>query len=457
MNGPVSDTTHDLSDHTHNRLRQSPGDVLCAGFGIAAAMWAVGFLTHLPGAAVPGGVVLVLLLLVVFIGGWLAGRSSERPAWTGLFGGGLAGVLNLLVLGGLLPQEGGRGLLAYAAIWIPVTVLLTGVLAEIGARIGHLTRRGRPQPNWPAAFALVACGATLLLVALGGTVTGYEAGLAVPDWPTSFGYNMFFYPLARMTGGIYYEHAHRLLGSLVGLTTLALAFYLLFRDSRAGVRHLAIVAAILVIAQGILGGLRVTEQNAAMAMFHGVLAQIFFTLMVILLSTQTRPWRLIRERFPSIHTRSDRRFGYGAVGIVLLQVITGVVLRHSSEPLTFKDWRLHLHLTLAVLVLIKLVLFGMRCWARHEKVPVIPKLALSMLGVLVLQVMLGFGALATLALENPGGQPAAAQVIVTTLHQTTGALLLALTTALLVWHKRLLAPAAAEREASRAVPGQQHA
>ena len=79
--------------------------------------------------------------------------------------------------------------------------------------------------GFTAVHANVTVAATFLLVVAGGLVTSNEAGLAVVDWPNSFGYNMFLYPLAKMTGGIYYEHAHRLYGSLVGLTTIVLAGY----------------------------------------------------------------------------------------------------------------------------------------------------------------------------------------------------------------------------------------
>ena len=72
-------------------------------------------------------------------------------------------------------------------------------------------------PNcWPHRLAVLTTAATFLLILAGGVVTNTGTGMAVPDWPTTFGYNMFLYPLSRMTGGVYYEHAHRLFGSLVG-------------------------------------------------------------------------------------------------------------------------------------------------------------------------------------------------------------------------------------------------
>ena len=69
-----------------------------------------------------------------------------------------------------------------------------------------------------------------MLISSGGLVTGFRAGMAVPDWPNTFGHNMFLFPFTKMTGGVFYEHAHRLLGSLVGLTALVLAILLSVRS-----------------------------------------------------------------------------------------------------------------------------------------------------------------------------------------------------------------------------------
>ncbi|MCY3020921.1 MAG: COX15/CtaA family protein [Planctomycetota bacterium] len=114
------------------------------------------------------------------------------------------------------------------------------------------------ESGWPLAFTAVAACATFLLIFVGGLVTSLRAGLDVPDWPNSFGYLMFFYPLSRMSGGIYFEHSHRLLGTLVGLTTLVLVVYTLAREERRWLRLFALVALGLVVVQGTLGGLRVT-------------------------------------------------------------------------------------------------------------------------------------------------------------------------------------------------------
>src|SRR5436190_22037818 len=91
---------------------------------------------------------------------------------------------------------------------------------------------------WLNRFAWLTAAATLLLIGLGGLVTSKEAGMAVPDWPTSYGYNMFLFPIHLWTGGIFYEHTHRLLASLVGLLTSILAVWLWVREPRVWLRWL---------------------------------------------------------------------------------------------------------------------------------------------------------------------------------------------------------------------------
>src|SRR2546427_4718249 len=112
---------------------------------------------------------------------------------------------------------------------------------------------------------------------LGGLVTNTGAALAVPDWPSTFGYNMILFPWSRMVGGIFYEHSHRLMGALVGLLTLALATVLWREGGR--LRRLGLLAVVAVLAQGLLGGLRVVLLQDTLAIFHGLLAQAFFALL----------------------------------------------------------------------------------------------------------------------------------------------------------------------------------
>src|SRR6185295_10787304 len=133
-------------------------------------------------------------------------------------------------------------------------------------------------------LALVTAAVTCVLIVFGGLVTNTGAALAVPDWPTTFGHNMFLYPWAQMVGGIFYEHSHRLIGAVVGLLTLALGAALW--PSR--LRWLGVAAVVAVIAQGVLGGLRVVLLQGTLAIVHGCLAQAFFGLLVAIAMLSAR-------------------------------------------------------------------------------------------------------------------------------------------------------------------------
>jgi cytochrome c oxidase assembly protein subunit 15 len=121
--------------------------------------------------------------------------------------------------------------------------------------------------NWLTRFALATAVATLVLIGLGGLVTSHEAGLSVPDWPTTYGYNMFLFPVSKWVGGIFFEHTHRLMASLVGFLTAILAIWLWIKEPRRWMRWLGIAAFFGVVLQGVLGGLRVVKLKDQIGIF----------------------------------------------------------------------------------------------------------------------------------------------------------------------------------------------
>ena len=138
----------------------------------------------------------------------------------------------------------------------------------------------RSQDNtWLHRFALFTAASTLCLIWLGGLVTSHSAGMAVPDWPTTYGYNMFFFPVSRWVGGVFYEHSHRLVASGIGFLTVILAVWLWLKEERSWLRRLGYIALCAVVLQGVLGGLRVTQMKDVIGVFHATLAQIFFALL----------------------------------------------------------------------------------------------------------------------------------------------------------------------------------
>ena len=424
------------------------GDILALGFGSTTAMWTVGYFCRLPTLAVPTPVVGALMLVCLIGGGVVAGAWSPRGRRAGLYAGLLAAVLNLLILGGLLGRvDQPNRVVPSAAWWAPGSVLVGMALCGLGSLVGAGLRSAAAQTrNWTGSFATVAASATLLLLAVGGMVTGYQEGLAVVDWPNSYGCNMFLYPLSRMTGGIYYEHAHRLIGSLVGLTTVVLAVHLWRVDRRGRLRALAIVAVLMVIVQGVLGGLRVTGRftlstqredvapSIALAIVHGVFGQMFFAVLVALRAFVSTTWRSTLPPSPSLATSTDRTLSAWLVALLIVQLVLGAILRHIAGGL-------HMHITLAVVVALLTVACGSRAWGLHADRPVLPRIGRWMLALVGVQVVLGIAALAVTGITAVAKAPGTADVVITGLHQLVGALLLASAVMLLVWNHRLLSPA----------------
>ncbi|RMF79814.1 MAG: hypothetical protein D6744_08815 [Planctomycetota bacterium] len=375
------------------------------------------------------------MAICVLGGGWLAARYGRRGARTSMWAGALCGVLNLLILGAVLKSLSSENFVRYAAIWAPTSIIATAIVALIGGLLAGRGAATGAAVNWRCAFACVAAGATLLLLSAGGAVTGAEAGLAVPDWPSSFGYNMFLYPLAKMTGGVYFEHAHRLLGSLVGLTTVLLALYVWWTDPRGWVRGFAWVCVGAVIVQGVLGGFRVSELSLTLAMVHGALGQVFFCALVTMAVLTSRAWQSSVTVLPTATVERDRTIGVVAFAAMFLQLIFGVLLRHAGDSLT---WALHLHLTFAVVAAGCAGLYLLRVWGRGTSASPARRAAGVAGCVLILQLLLGFAALAGVLIDT--GQPHWAQILATTLHQTVGAVLLASIAATNVLCWRLIRP-----------------
>src|SRR4051812_27881082 len=141
-------------------------------------------------------------------------------------------------------------------------------------------------------FACLVASCTLLLILAGGMVTSTSSGLSVPDWPTTYGYSMFSFPLQNMVGGIFYEHGHRLIASTVGFLTIGLVVFLSIVEPRAWVRRLGWLALGAVVLQGVLGGLTVLFLlPAAISIGHAALAQIFFCLTVSIALFTSASWR----------------------------------------------------------------------------------------------------------------------------------------------------------------------
>jgi cytochrome c oxidase assembly protein subunit 15 len=383
----------------------------------------------------PGQVTVSLMLSMVFLGGLVTARYSQKGALAALFAGACSGLLDILILGSLIRDES-RGISTVPAILLSVagSILLNALVGGFGGLVGNLfpaESRGRIQ--WSQRFALVLAVATLPLITAGGLVTAFHAGLAVPDWPESFGYNMFLFPLSQMQSnhGQFYEHSHRLMGALVGATSLTLAIYVTLTDKRRWIKLLAWSIPVAVGIQGIFGGTRVTERSIALAIIHGVFAQLVFAAMASFAAFTSRTFfTLAPSSRPA--ASADRFISAVLVACLIIQLMLGAIVRHT-------DSLIMLHILMASFVALLALTAGFRAWGLHNDLVPLKRTGVVLMLLVLLQLLLGVIALAIRT--GPSKIPTPEAALLTTAHQANGALVLATASVLAVWNWRLLLPA----------------
>src|SRR5437870_7955455 len=193
--------------------------------------------------------------------------------------------------------------------------------------------------SWLNVFAWLTCIATLFLICSGGMVTSKGVGLAVPDWPTTFGYNMFLFPASKWIGGIFFEHTHRLIASAVGFLTIILAIWLWRSEPRRWVRNLGALALGAVILQGVLGGLRVTMLKDEIGIFHACLAQAFLGLVVVIALVTSKFWSTLSNVI--VDPRKLAAIITTAIAITIaiyMQLALGATMRHQHRDLAILDF-----------------------------------------------------------------------------------------------------------------------
>lgn len=197
----------------------------------------------------------------------------------------------------------------------------------------------RRNRRWLHRFAFFTAIATLFLICSGGMVTSKGVGLAVPDWPTTFGYNMFLFPVSKWVGGIFFEHTHRLIASIVGFLTIILALWLWRGEDRRWLRNLGFAALGLVILQGVLGGLRVTMLKDEIGVFHACLAQMFFGLLIVITLATSRLWQRISiTHVPFSPVRALVRIAILTTAVIYVQLALGATMRHEHRDLAILDF-----------------------------------------------------------------------------------------------------------------------
>ncbi len=189
-------------------------------------------------------------------------------------------------------------------------------------------------------LALLTAIATFPLIFMGGLVTSHNAGMSVPDWPNSYGYNMFTFPPSEWVGGIFYEHTHRLMGTVVGMCSIVLTIAAWKLERRRWARWLATSVLAAVVFQGVLGGLRVIWVNLDLAIVHACFAQLFFCLATLCAIVSSRWWIEVAPKRTVQPSRTVIILSAACALAVFAQLVLGAVMRHEKAGLAIPDFPL---------------------------------------------------------------------------------------------------------------------
>ncbi len=193
-------------------------------------------------------------------------------------------------------------------------------------------------------FALFTACCTAFLIFVGGLVTSTESGLSVPDWPTTYGWNMFAFPYSNWVGGIFFEHGHRLTASFVGFLTVILTIWMWIKERRAWVRWLGTAALGAIILQGVLGGLTVIFLLPAwISTLHACLAQTFFCTVIAMAVVTSPGWKrglpVVKSHAESVPVQT---LSLMTTAVVYIQLILGALMRPTNSGLAHPDFPLAL-------------------------------------------------------------------------------------------------------------------
>jgi cytochrome c oxidase assembly protein subunit 15 len=283
---------------------------------------------------------------------------------------------------------------------------------------------------WLHRYAKLVSASTVLLIVAGGLVTSTGSGLSVPDWPTSYGWPMFTFPLRHMVGGIFYEHGHRLIASAVGFLTIILAVWIWRAEPRRWVRLLGFAALGAVILQGVLGGITVLFfLPTLISTAHAGLAQVFFCLTVAIALVTSRSWS-VPPAGGWVDDHTLRLAATTTTAVIYTQILLGATMRHADAGLAIPDFPLvfgglvpphwtpqiaihYAHRVGALIATAAIYATAGHVWFHHADRPELSRPA-TLLAVLVL-VQIALGGLIILTKKD---------VAINTAHVVSGALVL---------------------------------
>jgi len=311
-------------------------------------------------------------------------------------------------------------------------------------------------------LSIILVVSILVLIFAGALVKSHEVGLSVPDWPTTYGYQMFQFPFSDMVGGIFYEHGHRMIATMVGFMTLILSIIVYLSDNELWLKKLTFFALGLVIIQGLFGGLTVLLYLPAyISIIHAILAQTFFVLIIYISFSLSKKDALKLDNLSNV---SDLKTPAYFVAIsIYIQLILGAIMRHTESGLAIPDFPLsggyiippfnqsmietiqsmhfdagiqfvelyqiiihYFHRLGAFIVTLSIGYFSYRVAQLKLSFSIVHKLTLSIILFLLIQIFLG--AMTIWTVKNP---------LITSFHVLNGAIILGIS-ALIVIHVRPL-------------------
>ncbi len=253
-----------------------------------------------------------------------------------------------------------------------------------------------PYPRWLHRLAVLAVCLVWPLIWVGGLVTTYDAGMAVPDWPNTYGYNLFLYPYKTWLLGpfdLFIEHGHRLLGAIVGAVAIGIVSLSYLSETRRWVFLLSIGMLIAVIGQGVLGGMRVVLGDRTLAMVHGCFGPAFFALCVAMTAVTSRWWSREKLRAVSVATIGKGKIFLvsSLVAVSYTQLILGAQLRHAQPDAT--PGRFTMTVAFHVMIAFLLWILTAAAWRVLRRCGdlTLSRPALSLIGLVGLQILLGLG------------------------------------------------------------------